>query len=70
MNCWHCERPAHGTCMFCGRALCKDCAQEMPHIVALYQNERNVYRAIVTARALFCGICEPREDPIELPELK
>jgi hypothetical protein len=56
--------------MFCGRALCKDCAQEMPHIVALYQNERNVYRAIVTAHALFCGICEPREDPIELPELK
>jgi NAD-dependent dihydropyrimidine dehydrogenase PreA subunit len=57
-------------CIFCGRALCKDCVREMPHIVALYRDERNIHRAIVTARALYCGICEPREDPIELPELK
>ncbi len=21
-------------------------------------------------RALFCGVCEPREDPVEIPELK
>ncbi len=70
MNCWHCERPAHGICIFCGRALCKDCAREMPHIVAVYRDDRNVPRAIVTTRTLYCGVCEPREDPIELPELK
>ncbi len=70
VNCWHCERPAHGICIFCGRALCKDCAREMPHIVAVYRDDRNVPRAIVTTRTLYCGICEPREDPIELPELK
>lgn len=70
MNCWHCERPAHGICIFCGRALCKDCAREMPHIVAIYRDDRDVPRAIVTTRALSCGVCEPREDPIELPELK
>jgi len=24
MNCWHCDRPAHALCQFCGRAVCKD----------------------------------------------
>lgn len=70
MNCWHCERPAHGTCVFCGRALCKQDAKEMSHIVALYQDRKGIYKAIVTAKALFCGVCEPRDDPVELPELK
>lgn len=69
MNCWHCERPAHGACIFCGRAVCKEHAQEMPHIVALYRDARNSHKAIVTARALFCGVCEPREDPVEIPAL-
>ena len=70
MNCWHCERPAHGACIFCGRAICKEHVREMPHIVALYRDSKNVQKAIVTARALFCGVCEPREDPVEIPELK
>jgi hypothetical protein len=42
----------------------------MPHIVALYQDAKGTRKAIITARALFCGVCEPREDPVELPELK
>jgi hypothetical protein len=70
MNCWHCERPAHGACIFCGRAICKEHVREMPHIVALYRDAKNTQKAIVTARALFCGVCEPREDPVEIPELK
>jgi hypothetical protein len=70
MNCWHCERPAHGACIFCGRAICKEHVREMPHIVALYRDSKNAQKAIVTARALFCGVCEPREDPVEIPELK
>lgn len=56
--------------MFCGRAVCKEHNREMPHIVALYRDARGTHKAIVTARALFCGICEPREDPVEVPELK
>ena len=70
MNCWHCERPAHGACIFCGRAICREHVREMPHIVALYRDSKNAQKAIVTARALFCGVCEPREDPVEIPELK
>jgi len=42
----------------------------MPHIVALYRGEKGKQQAIITARAVFCGVCEPREEPIELPELK
>lgn len=70
MNCWHCERPAHGACIFCGRAVCKEHAREMPHIVALYRDSKGAQKAVITARALFCGVCEPREDPVEVPELK
>jgi hypothetical protein len=70
MNCWHCERPAHAVCQFCGRAVCREHAQEMPHIVALYTDRKHETRAIVTARAIYCGICDPREDPIEMPELR
>ncbi|WP_129675708.1 hypothetical protein [Candidatus Chloroploca sp. Khr17] len=69
MNCWHCERPAHGTCIFCGRALCRDHVQELPHIVALYKDQRGTHQAIVTARALFCGVCEPRDEPVAMAEL-
>jgi hypothetical protein len=42
----------------------------MPHIVALYHDQKGGQKAIVTAKALFCGICDPREDPVEMPELK
>jgi hypothetical protein len=70
MNCWHCDRPAHGVCAFCGRALCRDHVRELPHIVALYPNQRGVQQAIITARALFCGVCEPREEPVPMPELR
>lgn len=70
MNCWHCERPAHGSCAFCGRAVCRNCTQELPHIVALYHDQRGTHKAIITVKALYCGVCEPRENPVEMPELK
>ena len=70
MNCWHCERPAHAACIFCGRAVCRDHAQEMPHIVAIYRDQKGMHRALVTAKAVYCGVCEPREDPVEMPELR
>jgi hypothetical protein len=69
MNCWHCDRPAHGSCRFCGRGVCKDHAQSLPHIEAIYCNEEGVHKALVVADALYCGVCQPREDPVELPEL-
>jgi hypothetical protein len=41
----------------------------MPHIEDLYHNKEGEYKALVVADALFCGVCQPREDPVELPEL-
>ena len=70
MNCWHCERPAHGTCRFCGRAVCKEHTQTLPHIEEIYQSEQGIHKALVVADALWCGVCQPKEDPVELPQLE
>ena len=76
MNCWHCDRPSHGTCAFCGRAVCKEHAQNMPNYVAVYRaaarkgkEEAGPLRAIAVEDALFCGVCRPREQPVDIPEL-
>jgi len=70
MNCWHCERPAHGICAFCGRGICKEHAQTMPNILSIYRGkEDNKLKAIVVADALYCGICKPKEEPVELEML-
>ena len=69
MNCWHCERPAHGVCQFCGRAVCREHTEMLPHIVEIYRNDQGVYKALVVANALFCGACQPKDDPVELPQL-
>jgi hypothetical protein len=70
MNCWHCDRPAHGSCRFCGRALCKEHAKSMPFILEIYRRAEGPHKALVVADALYCGVCKPKEDPVELPELE
>ena len=70
MNCWHCERPAHGSCRFCGRGVCREHAQTLPHIVEIYRDDRGTHKALVVAHALYCGVCQPKEDPVELPQLR
>jgi aerobic-type carbon monoxide dehydrogenase small subunit (CoxS/CutS family) len=42
----------------------------LPHIVALYRDQKGMQQAVITAKALFCGVCEPREDPVAMPELR
>ncbi len=70
MNCIHCERSAHAACQFCGRAVCKEHIREAPYIMGLYAGEDAVQKAIVVPDAVWCGICNPREEPIPLPDLK
>jgi len=69
MNCWHCDRPAHGVCRFCGRAVCRDHTQTLPYITALYHTRRGEYKALVVADTLYCGLCQPKEDPIRVQGL-
>jgi hypothetical protein len=70
MNCIHCDRPAHSICSFCGRAVCREHIKILPHIEALYKGEKDIQKALVVADAVHCGICHPREYPVDLPELK
>ena len=70
MECWHCERPAHATCRFCGRAVCKTHTQEMPYIIHTYRATSGSYKAIVVAGAVYCGVCRPQQDPVELKNME
>lgn len=69
MNCIHCNRTAHAACRFCGRAVCKEHLQESPYIVGLYRGEEGHQKALVVPNSVWCGICRPREQPVDLPEL-
>lgn len=69
MDCWHCHRNAVGACRFCGRGVCENHAQTKPYILQLYRAGGEAPKALVVEDALFCGVCTPRPDPVELPEL-
>lgn len=42
----------------------------MPYIVAVYHDEQSAHKALVVGDALYCGVCQPREDPVDLPDLR
>jgi hypothetical protein len=66
LNCWHCERPAHGVCSFCGRGVCKDHAKERPGVLGLYAGDAGRPKALAVQGALWCGVCQPSDEPIDL----
>jgi hypothetical protein len=68
MNCFECNRPAHGICKFCGRGVCKDHLQERVHIVSVFNGENEKAKALVTKGALYCGKCKPVGDPVDLDD--
>jgi hypothetical protein len=69
VDCWHCRRTALGSCRFCGRGLCENHAETHPYILEVYRGGKDVAKVLVVEDALYCGLCNPRPDPIELPEL-
>ncbi len=69
MECWHCERPSHANCKFCGRAVCKTHTQEKPYIIHTYRTTTETYKALVVAGAVWCGVCHPQQDPVTLQNL-
>jgi len=70
MDCSICRRTAVGVCRFCGRGLCENHAGFRPYILALYtSSQTGRVRSLAVEDALFCGICKPRPDPVDLPEL-
>ncbi|MBN1287121.1 MAG: hypothetical protein JXB47_17100 [Anaerolineae bacterium] len=69
MKCWVCEEPAQAICKFCGRALCKDHVSKMPYIAAVYVGNNRTPKLVVIADTIWCGICKPQAEPIEMPEI-
>lgn len=71
MDCWIDRKTALGVCRFCGRGICQDHAQFRPYILQLYNSRtKQVIKALVVEEALYCGVCKPRPEPIELAELE
>ena len=69
MECWHCGRPAQAVCVFCGRGVCKQHTKELPSIMAMYDSKDNTKKAIVVPDGIYCGVCHPKEDPVEMKGL-
>lgn len=69
MKCWVCEEAPHASCRFCGRFICKDHASKLPFFMAVYIGSNQVPKVIVVADAIWCGICRPQPEPIEMPEI-
>lgn len=69
MECWICERPSQGMCVFCGRAICKEHHKVMPNLITIFEGKEQK-KGIVVDNALFCGECSPREEPVPLEGLE
>jgi hypothetical protein len=49
--------------------VCKQHAQEKPYIVDIFHNTAGQHKAVVVGKSIWCGICEPQEDPVEMENL-
>ena len=71
LDCWTCERTAVGACRFCGRGTCRDHTRQHPFVIDVFRGKRHEgLRALVVEDAVHCGVCKPRGDPVDLPELE
>jgi hypothetical protein len=48
--------------------VCEDHAETQPFVLELFKG-KDVTRALVVEDALWCKVCTPRPDPVDLPEL-
>ena len=66
---WISGKPAHAMCQFCGRFVNKEEAQTLPFPMAIFVGENNTPKVLVVSGAIWCGICRPQQDPMEIPEI-
>jgi hypothetical protein len=73
MECWISGKPAHASCRFCGRFVSKEHAAKLPFFMSVYigksEDGNPVPKVIVVADAIWCGVCRPQPEPIEMPEI-
>jgi hypothetical protein len=49
--------------------VCEEHVSSRPFVLTLDRSRDGVSRALVVEDALHCGVCRPRAEPVELPEL-
>jgi hypothetical protein len=49
--------------------VCNKHIQKMNYIITVYTGADQVPKALVVADAVYCGICKPQPEPIEMPYL-
>jgi hypothetical protein len=70
MKCIQCGNDAVAVCRWCGRAVCEDHIKTMTYIISVYiSNTKKVPKSLVVADAVWCGVCKPQPEPIEMPYL-
>lgn len=69
VRCWVCDEFAHGICRFCGRAVCKDHAKTRSFLFEAWPQGDDL-RGLAVQDALFCGVCNPRSEPVDLSFLR
>ena len=55
---------------FVAELYAKTHTQEMPYIIHTYRTTKGEYKAIVVAGAVYCGVCQPQQDPITLKQME
>lgn len=69
MKCVHCSEQAQAICRWCGRAVCSNHIKTMTYIITVYIGSKKVPKSLVVADAVWCGVCKPQPEPIEMPYL-
>jgi len=69
MRCWVGGEEAEGMCRFCGRAVCKKHARMRAFLFETWQEPEHL-RALAVEDALWCGVCQVRETPLEVDFLR
>lgn len=68
-SCWISGKEAHAVCQFCGRFVNKEYAQTLPFIMSMFVGANNTPKALVVSGAIWCGTCNVKEEPVQIPEL-
>jgi hypothetical protein len=42
----------------------------MPYVIHTYRTSEGVYKGIVVAGAVYCGVCRPQQDPVTLQNME
>ena len=65
MRCWVCGAAAEAVCKFCGRGVCKAHARTQAFLFAAWPTGSGL-RGLAIEDAVWCGVCHPRENPIDV----